>query len=156
MSMCRRNWFHYGLPVCTELQVLSKTASRLCYYAYKEYRKSNSARHTALLRHIGCPYLRRKLQLQFGNIRNITKNSNFKRHFLEIGWSYCHEILHYKLEDQAQWHISKLYYNEILLALSDRFLSDTKHIHFLNINATDSTCMIFYTHFRIISLSIDA
>ena len=36
--MCRRNLFHYDLQVCTELQVLSKTASRLWFYAYKKYK----------------------------------------------------------------------------------------------------------------------
>ena len=36
------------------------------------------------------------------------QNSNFKRHFLENGWSYRREILHDNLEDQAQWHILKL------------------------------------------------
>ena len=46
----------------------------------------------------------RKWQFQFGNIRKITKNSNFKSHFLENGWSFHHEILHDNLEDQAQWH----------------------------------------------------
>ena len=51
--MCRRNLFHYDLRVCTELQVLSKTASRLWFYAYKKYKNGNSsARRTALQRHI--------------------------------------------------------------------------------------------------------
>ena len=45
--------------------------------------------------------LQRKWQFQFGNIQKITKNSNFKRHFLENGWSYHREILHENLEDQA-------------------------------------------------------
>ena len=49
----------------------------------------------------------RKWQFPFGNIRKTTKNSNFKR-FFENGWSYRREILHDNLEDQAQWHISKL------------------------------------------------
>ena len=35
-----------------ELQVLSKTASRLWVYAYKKYKNDNSARRTALQRHI--------------------------------------------------------------------------------------------------------
>ena len=52
--------------------------------------------------------LRQKWQFQFGNTRNITKNSNFKRHFLENGWSYRREILHDNLEDQVKWHISKM------------------------------------------------
>ena len=50
--MCRRNLFHYDLQVCTELQVLSKTASRLWFYAYKKYKNGNSARRTASQRHI--------------------------------------------------------------------------------------------------------
>ena len=50
--MCRRNLFHYDLRVCTELQVLSKTASRLWFYAYKKYKNGNSARRTYLQRHI--------------------------------------------------------------------------------------------------------
>ena len=50
--MCRRNLFHYDLRVCTELQVLSKTASRLWFYAYKKYKNGNSARRTASKRHI--------------------------------------------------------------------------------------------------------
>ena len=50
--MCRRNLFHFDLRVCTELQVLSKTASRLWFYAYKKYKNGNSARRTASQRHI--------------------------------------------------------------------------------------------------------
>ena len=50
MAMCRRNLYHYDLRVCTELQVLSKTASRLWFYAYKKYKNGNSARRTASLR----------------------------------------------------------------------------------------------------------
>ena len=52
MAMCRRNLFHYALRVCTELQVLSKTASRLWFYANKKYKNGNSARRTVLQRHI--------------------------------------------------------------------------------------------------------
>ena len=50
--MCCRNLFHYGLRVCKEMQVLSKAASRLWFYAYKQYKNGNSARRTALQRHI--------------------------------------------------------------------------------------------------------
>ena len=50
--MCRRNWFHYDLRVCTELQVLSKTAPRLWFYANKKYKIGNFARRTAWQRHI--------------------------------------------------------------------------------------------------------
>ena len=56
MEMCRRNLFHYDLRVCTELQVLSKTASRLWFYAYKKYKNGNSARRTSSQRHIR-PYI---------------------------------------------------------------------------------------------------
>ena len=51
-TMCRRNLFHYDLRVYTELQVLSKTASRLWFYAYEKYKNGNSARRTALQRRI--------------------------------------------------------------------------------------------------------
>ena len=50
--MCRRNWFYYDMRVCTELQVLSKTASRLWFYDYNKYKNGNSARRTATQRHI--------------------------------------------------------------------------------------------------------
>ena len=50
--MCRRNLFHYYMQVCMELQILSKTASRLWFYAYKKYKNGNSARRTAKVRHI--------------------------------------------------------------------------------------------------------
>ena len=42
----------YDLPVYTDLQVLSKTVSRLWFYAYKKYKNGNSARHTSAQRHI--------------------------------------------------------------------------------------------------------
>ena len=35
-----------------ELQILSKTASRLSFNAYKKYKNGNSARRTYLQRHI--------------------------------------------------------------------------------------------------------
>ena len=50
--MCCRNLFHHDYRVCTELQFLSKTASRLWFYTYKKYKNDNSARRTALQRHI--------------------------------------------------------------------------------------------------------
>ena len=50
----------------------------------------------------------RKWQFQFGNIRKITKNSNFKLHFIENDWSHRREILLDKLENLAKWHIRKL------------------------------------------------
>ena len=52
MAMCRWNLFNYDLRLSTELQVLSKTASRLWFYAYKKYKNGNSASRTALQRHI--------------------------------------------------------------------------------------------------------
>ena len=53
--------------------------------------------------------LRRKWQFQFGNIWKITKYSNFQRHFLRNSWLHRHKILHDNSQDQAKWHISKLY-----------------------------------------------
>ena len=50
MAMCRRNLFHYDLRVCTELQVLTKTASRVWFYAYKKVKNGYSARRTATQR----------------------------------------------------------------------------------------------------------
>ena len=50
--MCRRNLFHYDLRVCMELQVPSKTVSRLWFCAYKKFKNGNSARRTASQRHI--------------------------------------------------------------------------------------------------------
>ena len=44
--------YHYYLRVFTELQVLSKTASLLWFYAYKKYKNGNFARRTASQRHI--------------------------------------------------------------------------------------------------------
>ena len=49
--------------------------------------------------HLAGHMLQWKWQFLFGNIRKITKNSNFKRHFLEISWSYRRKILHDNLED---------------------------------------------------------
>ena len=56
----------------------------------------------------GRPYAPVEVTISLGNIQKIAKNSNFKRHFLKKGWSYRCEILLDNLEDQAQWHISKL------------------------------------------------
>ena len=50
--MFGRNLFHNDLQMCTEMQALSKTASRLGIYAYKTYKNGNSARRTATQRHI--------------------------------------------------------------------------------------------------------
>ena len=52
----------------------------------KSTRTVNSARCTSTQRHIWLPICPSG-QFQYGNIRKITKNSNFKRHFLERGWS---------------------------------------------------------------------
>ena len=103
--MCRWNWFHYGLRVCTELQFLSKTASNLWFYAYKKYKNGNSARYTSTQHH-NAHMLRRKWQFQFWNIWKITKNSHFKRHFLEtadrITAKFCMTIKKIKPNDIFQ------------------------------------------------------
>ena len=49
--MCCWNLFHYDLRVCTELQILSKTASRLWFYTFKKYENGNSAWRTTVQRH---------------------------------------------------------------------------------------------------------
>ena len=92
--MCRQNLVHYDLRVCTQLQVLSKIASRLWFYAYKTYKNGNSARGTALQRHIR-PSITQNGSENFssGISGKTTKNSNFKRHFLENDWSYSRGIL---------------------------------------------------------------
>ena len=103
MAMCRRNLFHYDLRVCTELQILSKTASRLWFYAYKKYKNGNSPRRTALQRHIR-PSITQDGSDNFssgisGKLHKIATSNDV---FLENGRSYRREILHDSLEDQAQ------------------------------------------------------
>ena len=104
--MFRRNLFHYDLRVCKELQVLSKTASRLWFFAYKKYKNGKSARRRAFQRHIRSSIAQDGSDnFSSGISRKLPKNSNFKRHFLENDWSYRRGILQGNLEDQAQWHI---------------------------------------------------
>ena len=84
--MCRRNWFHYDLRVCTELQVLSKNVSRLSFYANKIYRNGKS--RDVQLNNVTscCPYHTTEVIISVRNIRKMTKkNSNFKRSFIENG-----------------------------------------------------------------------
>ena len=106
--MCRRNWFYYDLRVCTELQVLSKTASRLWFYAYKKYKNDTSARRTSTQRHFRPAICSAEVTISVREYQEKLQKSNFKRHFLENGWSHRCEILQDNLEDQAQRHISKL------------------------------------------------
>ena len=56
----------------------------------------------------GQPYTPAEVKILVREYPENYKNGNFKRHFLENGWLYRHEILHDNLEDQAKWHISKL------------------------------------------------
>ena len=69
--MCHRNWFYYDLRVCTELGVLSKTVSRLWYYAYKKYKNSSSARRTSTQHHI-------QLSICFGGSDNFSSGISRK------------------------------------------------------------------------------
>ena len=104
-----RNLFHYDLRVCTELQVLPKTTSRLWFYAYKKYKNGNSARRTASQRHIR-PSITQDGSDNFssgisGKLPKIaTSNVIFSRTADRIAAKFLHD----NLEDQAQWHISKL------------------------------------------------
>ena len=100
MAMCRRIFFHYDLIVYTELQVLSKTASRLWFYAEKSTRTVTLQDNILTMSHPAFHNPERKWQFQFGNIWKITTNSNFQSHFLN-GWSYRRVILQNNLEDQA-------------------------------------------------------
>ena len=109
--MCRYwFWFHYDLRVCTELQILSKTASCLWFYAYKKYKNSNSARRTCTQRHI-LPAIcsGRSDNFSSGISGKLQKIANFKTFFLRMADRIAMKFLHDNLkEDQAQWHISKL------------------------------------------------
>ena len=95
--MCRRNLFYYDLRVCTELQVLSKTASRLWFYAYKKYKNGNSARRTATQRHIR-PSICYGVSDNFssgisGKLRKIaTSNVIFSRTADRIAAKFCMTI----------------------------------------------------------------
>ena len=106
MAIFRRNWFHYYLRLCTELQVLSKTASRLWFYAYKNTR-TGTARRTYLQCHIW-PSITQNVSdnFQFGNIRKFTKNSNFKSIFSRradrIAVKFCMTIQKIKSNDIFQ------------------------------------------------------
>ena len=93
---------HPKLRLSSGLTLTKSTRTVIC----KTYLFSTS--------HPAVHMLRRKWQFQFGNIRKITQNSNLKRHYLEKRWSYRRKFLHNNIEDQVQWHISKLF---ILLAL---------------------------------------
>ena len=46
-----------------------------------------------LMSHPASHIMRREWEFKFGNIRKTAKNGNFKRHFLQNGWSYGREIL---------------------------------------------------------------
>ena len=75
----------------------------------QKYESGNSVRRTYLQRHIRSSINpERKWQFYFWNNRKITKNGNFKCHFLENSWSYRREILHDNIENQVQWHILEL------------------------------------------------
>ena len=97
--MCRRNLFYYDLRVCTELQVLSKTAPRLWFNANNKYKIGNSARRTALhvQRHIR-PSITQdgSEKFKFGDIRKTTKiatsNVIFSRTADRIAAIFCMTI----------------------------------------------------------------
>ena len=95
-----QNWFYYDLRVCTELQVLSKTASCLWFYAYKKYKNGHSARRTYLQRHIW-PAICSSGSDNFcsGISGKLPKIATSNVIFLEISWSYRRKILHDNLED---------------------------------------------------------
>ena len=105
--MYGRNFFPYDLRVCTELQVLSKTASRLWFYAYKKYKNGNSARRTASQRHIR-PSICYGGSENFssgisGKLPNIaTSNAIFSRTADRIAAKFCMTIKKIKSNDIFQ------------------------------------------------------
>ena len=121
MTMCRRNLLHYDLQVCTELQVLSNTVSRLCFYAYKKYKNNNSARRTASQRHIR-PAICSSGSDNFssgisGQLQQIaTSNVIFSRTADRIAAKFCMTIKNIKPNDIFQNYIhscitlSKVFY----------------------------------------------
>ena len=97
MAMCCRNLFHYDLRVCMELQVLSKTASCLCFYTYKKYKNGNSARRTYLQRHIQPSITQNGSDnFSFGTSRKLpkiaTSNVIFSRKIDRIAAKFCMTI----------------------------------------------------------------
>ena len=105
--MFRRNWFHYYLRVCTELQVLSKTVSPLWFYAYKKYKNGNSARRTYLQLPIR-PSITQNGSDNFssgisGNLQKIaTSNIIFSRTADRIAVKFCMTIRKIKPNDIFQ------------------------------------------------------
>ena len=107
MAICRRNSFHYYLRVCTELQILSKTASRLWFYAYKKYKNGNSARRTASQCHIrpsitkeGSDNFRSGISVKIPKI--ATSNAIFSRAADRIATKFCMIIKMIKPNDIFQ------------------------------------------------------
>ena len=98
--MYHRNWFHYDLQVYMELQVLSKTASHLWFYAYEKYKKGKSTQ-----RHIWWPICYGGY-FSKGISGKLPKNSNFKCHFLtmadRIDSNFCMTIKKIKPNDIFQ------------------------------------------------------
>ena len=112
--------------VCIELQVLSKTASRLWLYAYKKYKNGQIKLCKTYILTTSHPVSHnpeQEWQFRFGNIWKITRNSNFERQFLENGWSYRHEILRDNLEDRAQWSFQNCVHSTSTLILVDLYRS---------------------------------
>ena len=111
--MCRWDLFHYDLWVCMELQVyltLRLASSFMLTKSKRTVTLQDIQSHNVTS---SLPWPRTEVTISVREYpenyqQKITKNSNFKRHFLENGWSYRCKILHDNFKDQAQWHISKL------------------------------------------------
>ena len=90
--------------MCTELQVLSKTAFRLWFYAYKKYKNGNSARRTTLQRQIR-PSITQNGNDDFssgisGKLPKIeTSNVIFSRTATRIAEKFCMTIQKIKPND---------------------------------------------------------
>ena len=107
MAMCNQTWFHYDLRVYTELQVLSKTMSRLWFYADKKYKNGNSARCTSTQRHIRPSIYQGgsdKLNLGISGklSKKATSNVIFSRTADSIAAKFCMTIKKIKTNDIFQ------------------------------------------------------
>ena len=102
-----KKMIHGMIWECTELLVLSKTASCLWYNAYKKDKNGNSARHT-------CFQLHMRPSICYGGSDNFSSKISGKIPKIATSHVISQErlivsprILHDNQEDQAQWYISK-------------------------------------------------
>ena len=132
--MFHRNWFHYYmyLWLCTELQVLSKTASRLWFFAYKKIQERYSTRRTDLQRHIRSSITQHGSD-NFcsgisGNLPKIaTSNVIFSRTADRIAAKFCMTIQKIKPNDIFQNCVHSTSTLSLLSPLASQFSTWESH-----------------------------